>query len=212
MCSPELCVHSREPAFFWEWLIISDSELGVKSSSLKRHWRFLQGAGPFPALCWCHGFLPGFPSCWWLWINLAVFSGPYRAEMWHLCALLGLHYHCPLHWGDDVVRALPAQLFSVLCCLVLSQNTQSVFCLVFSLSVSFAIDIMITLIFFHWALLCVLLQEVLTTSLHFEVFEGFYLLADKRDTVSGKSRHGLGHTACPRCLLTWPGKCFTKKG
>lgn len=63
---------------------------------------------------------------------------------------------------------------------------------------------MITLIFFHWALLCVLLQEVLTTSLHFEVFEGFYLLAEtpSRDTVSGKSRHGLGHTACPRCLLT----------
>lgn len=186
MCSPELCVHSQEPAFFWEWLIISDSEVGVKSSSLKRHWRFLQGAGPFPALCWCHGFLPGFPSCWWLWINLAVFSGPYGAEMWHLCALLGLHYHCPLHWGDDVVRALPAQLFSVLCCLVLSQNTQSVFCLVFSLSVSFAIDIIITLIFFPLG------TPLCTSARSFDNFLAFWsvwrLLSACWNTIQGHSQ------------------------
>lgn len=69
----------------------------------------------------------------------------------HLCPLSPLHVTCCLLlWGTTWSELYKSSCYLVLCCHFLSQgfHTQPVLCLLFSLSVSLAIDLMLTLIIY----------------------------------------------------------------
>lgn len=88
------------------------------------------GGRTFPCIISVHLFT-------WLPLLLAALHPPY-------CSLISLlggstfvpsapRCPSPLQWENEMVRAFPAQLLSVLCCHFLSQEAQPVFWLVFSL-------------------------------------------------------------------------------